>query len=586
MTNIFAPNSMIVPNPYQRRVEYGDISELAQQIATAYEQYPESRGVMQLPRARLVDRTTGEVVALKGFKGLSEGATLPKAYQSGCRIELLYGHRRLEALRWLEEHDERYRDGLAFISLTFATDEQMLDAVWAENAQRKSLSDIEEARLMRDALDALSNGSKYTQSALAQRWGLAQPTVANRLRLLKLPEEVQMANQTGSISGRVALALLDVQRFIDAGYEYESWEDTAEDVMGFAISGKWTSVEIRKWLERRLTGTAVVTEAMLNEEIQMPGVVQATCKRCEFNLRANGEGRCINSKCFDAKNRRSATLRATELARDLCVEYQHDSYIEEEMSNWSRGYKDALLLHTAVSKHFDSVGEHIIITANLDQKYINLPAYVDGKWVQGSGRRYALVATTRLSYRELADLFPEATEGEEETDSDALEIDIEAQPLAKRYEWYKENHPQAIDTAAAGIEAVIVKLTDGLPPPTVRLFCRIVDVPESSDPTVNESRLAEGIYNMWGRNLIPSLVAVRLRIEPSQLDRSHAEAMSIATLGDYIHVSKRLGVMGYEARRFMPQFELCQQYCDHHKIRGEVYADLLVAIQQCDEVLS
>lgn len=581
MISIHVPNSMIVQNPYQRRVEYGDIAELAEQIATAYEQYPESRGVMQVPRARLVDRTTGDVVALKGMKGLSEGATLPKAYQSNYRIELMYGHRRLEALRYLQEHDERYKDGLVFISLTLATDEQMLDAVWAENAQRRNLSAVEEARLMSDALDALSNGSKYTQSALAKRWGLAQPTIANRLRLLKLPEEIQVANQTGVISERVALGLLDVQRFIDSKYKFESWEETAEQVMDFALSGKWTSVEVRRWIERRLASAPIVTETLLNEEITVPYTVQKSCKRCEFNLRANGEGRCINSPCYQAKQRYLATRRAVEVANELCIEYQHDSYIEEEIQRWSRQYQHPQLLLKGLTQHFDAVAEHIIITAQLDHKYINLPSYTkDGTWTLGNGGRYSLVIVSRLSFDEFAELLPQS----EPEDEKVIEVDLDIQPLGKRFSWYEEQYKSAWDTAGAGIEGVIVELTDGLPPATVALLCRVVDVSVSSDSSVNEARLATGIYQMWNKS--PIWIADRLGVEPVWLDRSHVEALTITTMTNYIDETMRLGPMTYDARRYGEQLALCQSYCDFYNVRGDLYKDLLVAIQQCDEVLS
>ena len=51
---IYVPLNHIDDNPYQRRAEYGDIEELAERIHLAKASYPETLGLMQVPRGRIV----------------------------------------------------------------------------------------------------------------------------------------------------------------------------------------------------------------------------------------------------------------------------------------------------------------------------------------------------------------------------------------------------------------------------------------------------------------------------------------------------------------------------------------------------
>ncbi len=76
-----------------------------------------------------------------------------------------------------------------------------------ENLQRKNLSAIEEARTYKRILD-LAN---MTQEELAKTMGKSQPMVANKLRLLALPEEVQDALIKNQISERHARSLLNIK---------------------------------------------------------------------------------------------------------------------------------------------------------------------------------------------------------------------------------------------------------------------------------------------------------------------------------------------------------------------------------------
>jgi ParB family chromosome partitioning protein len=76
-----------------------------------------------------------------------------------------------------------------------------------ENLQREDLSPVEEAQGYKNLID-LGN---LTQEEVAQRVGKNRATVANSLRLLKLPDEILEALDKGGISAGHARALLAVQ---------------------------------------------------------------------------------------------------------------------------------------------------------------------------------------------------------------------------------------------------------------------------------------------------------------------------------------------------------------------------------------
>lgn len=73
-----------------------------------------------------------------------------------------------------------------------------------ENLQREDLSFMEEAQGYRRLMDEF----ELTQEVLAQRLGKSQSTIANKLRLLKLPDEVRELLKEGKLTERHARTLL------------------------------------------------------------------------------------------------------------------------------------------------------------------------------------------------------------------------------------------------------------------------------------------------------------------------------------------------------------------------------------------
>ncbi|EHZ1730074.1 ParB/RepB/Spo0J family partition protein [Listeria monocytogenes] len=86
------------------------------------------------------------------------------------------------------------------------TEEEMMELSVIENLQREDLSPLEEAESYQFLMKKLS----LTQAKLAERVGKSRPYIANFVRLLTLPEEVQIMLRDGSLSaghGRVLLGL-------------------------------------------------------------------------------------------------------------------------------------------------------------------------------------------------------------------------------------------------------------------------------------------------------------------------------------------------------------------------------------------
>ena len=87
-----------------------------------------------------------------------------------------------------------------------STDEESAKLALIENLQREDLNAIEQAMAMKRIMRI----DNITQNELADRLGYKQSTVANKLRLLKLPDYIKKAISSGTITERHARALLNV----------------------------------------------------------------------------------------------------------------------------------------------------------------------------------------------------------------------------------------------------------------------------------------------------------------------------------------------------------------------------------------
>lgn len=157
------PLGAIKPNPFQPRTSFDEaaLQELADSIR--------AHGLLQ------------PIVVRRGIGG----------------YEVLAGERRLRAakLAGLTEIPALVRG---------ATDEEMQTLALVENVQREDLNAMEKARALRSMMGNFS----LTQEQVSERVGKARTTIANILRLLDLPGEIQRWVEEGRLSGAQARALL------------------------------------------------------------------------------------------------------------------------------------------------------------------------------------------------------------------------------------------------------------------------------------------------------------------------------------------------------------------------------------------
>ncbi|MEY4891811.1 MAG: hypothetical protein RIQ34_423 [Bacteroidota bacterium] len=87
-----------------------------------------------------------------------------------------------------------------------ANDQQLLELALLENLQRENLNAVEVALSYKRMMDELN----YSQEEVAERMGKDRSTVANFIRLLKLPPDIQLAVRNGKITMGHARALVNV----------------------------------------------------------------------------------------------------------------------------------------------------------------------------------------------------------------------------------------------------------------------------------------------------------------------------------------------------------------------------------------
>ncbi len=88
-----------------------------------------------------------------------------------------------------------------------ANDQALLELALLENVQRENLNAIEIALSYKRLMDELH----FNQEQVAERMGKERTTVANYIRLLKLPPDIQIAVRNGEISMGHARALINIE---------------------------------------------------------------------------------------------------------------------------------------------------------------------------------------------------------------------------------------------------------------------------------------------------------------------------------------------------------------------------------------
>jgi ParB family transcriptional regulator, chromosome partitioning protein len=142
------------------------------------------------------------------------------------------------------------------------SDEQALEITIVENLQREDLNPLEEAA----GYERLIAEFGYTQESLAERVGKERSTVANALRLLRLPESIKQAIVDGQLSMGHARALLAVS---DEGDLKKAAERViAENLSVRAVEALVQRLKSRRRPKQKRDGHAGVHVRHLVEKLQ------------------------------------------------------------------------------------------------------------------------------------------------------------------------------------------------------------------------------------------------------------------------------------------------------------------------------
>ena len=127
--------------------------------------------------------------------GLIQPITVRKI--TDTRYELIAGERRLRASKMA---------GISSIAsiVTTVSDESSAVSALIENIQRENLNFIEEAYAYQNLMDEY----ELTQKELSKRVGKSQSTIANKIRILRLPKDIIQTVVDGGLTERHARALL------------------------------------------------------------------------------------------------------------------------------------------------------------------------------------------------------------------------------------------------------------------------------------------------------------------------------------------------------------------------------------------
>ena len=342
---VYVPLEQIHDNPFQRRVEYGDLDDLAGRIFAKRHDYPDSYGLMQVPVGRLL--IDGRTQSAEQTRQILEANGPGWPGGESCTVQLAFGHRRARAFHLLALNKSALYPGVMPVNILPLTDDQMLDACWSENRERRDLSAVEEAELLAEKLERarLDGGNQET---VAAAWGLSRPTIANRLRLLDLPPEVQQANRAGAISERQALALLSVvglERRMNGTGSVVNWgkvdaDDSwgrppaPADFIAHVIANPETvaSDDVRGYVNRASRHAGLELSDLVATTPVDGEVVQPLCKGCPHRI----DQYCLNWPCLENKQQAVAEGAARAAATEVGLPYSDDPRHFEWFSTWGR----------------------------------------------------------------------------------------------------------------------------------------------------------------------------------------------------------------------------------------------------------
>ncbi len=184
------------------------------------------------PRATVDDARLQELAQSIKANGIIQPIVVRRI---GDRFQIIAGERRWRAAKLAG----MARVPIAVKDFTAGNEKSLLEMALIENIQREDLNPIEEAL----AYQRLADEFQLKQEDIASAVGKDRATVANHIRLLRLPEEVRAELSTGRLTMGHARALLSLADEADQ-------RRMARDVIARSLSVRETESLVRKIVEQ------------------------------------------------------------------------------------------------------------------------------------------------------------------------------------------------------------------------------------------------------------------------------------------------------------------------------------------------
>lgn len=178
------------------------------------------------PRRTFADEALQELAASVKEKGVIQPLIVRQAPDDSDIYEIVAGERRWRAAQIAQLHELP-------VLLRDYNDTEVLEVAIIENIQRADLNPIDEAAGYRQLMDRFG----HTQDQLASALGKSRSHIANLMRLLGLPDEIQQYLVSGALSAGHARALIGHDRAVALAREVIQRKLSVRDIEKLAKKG-------------------------------------------------------------------------------------------------------------------------------------------------------------------------------------------------------------------------------------------------------------------------------------------------------------------------------------------------------------
>ena len=236
-----------------------------------------------------------------------------------------------------------------------------------ENLQRKNLTVIEESQSYKKLLDR-----GFTQNEIANKLGVSQSSIANKLRLLNLPKEVQEALLYNKISERHARSLLSLNN-------KEKQIELLNKIINEKLTVKQTEEEISNILNKKEEYSVGINNLALNNpneklvqeylNIEVPEVI-----KIGQNITKETEEQ--NQHQIELKNIETSSLSINPFQENFMNKIKEineitNSDITPDIENKIEKLELEKISNPKEEKNDDFVYENIKIDANIDNEHLS-----------------------------------------------------------------------------------------------------------------------------------------------------------------------------------------------------------------------